>query len=106
MSTSQRKKLQRQEEHKKQKEKKRLEALFATKKTKKEFKEYVPSRPFHRDVKEYASLTTKGAIQTPKREPQQYTGTLIRGIATMHKSNAVPVISDEHAIEISRMRRG
>lgn len=34
-----------------------------------------------------------------------YTGTLIKGIATMHKSNAVPVINDEQAKEISSMRR-
>ena len=35
-----------------------------------------------------------------------YTGTKVKGIATMHKSNAVPVFSDEEAIDISRMRRG
>ena len=34
-----------------------------------------------------------------------YTGTKVMGIATMHKSNAVPVFSDEEAIDISRMRR-
>ena len=34
-----------------------------------------------------------------------YTGTKVRGIATMHKSNAVPVFSDEEAIDISKMRR-
>ncbi len=35
-----------------------------------------------------------------------YTGTMVKGIATMHKSNAVPVFSDEQAIDISKMRRG
>ena len=35
-----------------------------------------------------------------------YTGTKVKGIATMHKSNAVPVFSDAEAIEISKMRRG
>lgn len=40
-----------------------------------------------------------------KVEPQKYTGTLIKGIATMHKSNAVPVIDQKHAEEIARMRR-
>lgn len=35
-----------------------------------------------------------------------YTGTKVKGIATMHKSNAVPVFSDDEAVEISRMRRG
>ena len=28
-----------------------------------------------------------------KKEPMKYTGDLIQGIATMHKSNAVPVIN-------------
>jgi hypothetical protein len=35
-----------------------------------------------------------------------YTGTKVKGIATMHKSNAVPVFSDQEAIDISNMRRG
>jgi hypothetical protein len=30
---------------------------------------------------------------------------MVKGIATMHKSNAVPVFSDEQAVDISRMRR-
>lgn len=34
-----------------------------------------------------------------------YTGTKVKGIATMHKSNAVPIFSDEQAIDIARMRR-
>jgi hypothetical protein len=34
-----------------------------------------------------------------------YTGTKVKGIATMHKSNAVPVFSDEQAVDISKMRR-
>jgi hypothetical protein len=35
----------------------------------------------------------------------KYTGTLVKGIATMHKSNAVPVISQEEATDIANMRR-
>jgi hypothetical protein len=34
-----------------------------------------------------------------------YTGTMVKGIATMHKSNAVPVFSNEEAVDISKMRR-
>ena len=34
-----------------------------------------------------------------------YTGNMVKGIATMHKSNAVPVFSNEEAIDISKMRR-
>ena len=40
------------------------------------------------------------------KTPNEYTGTLIKGIATMHKSNAVPVINQDQMEEISRMRRG
>ena len=39
------------------------------------------------------------------KPPKVYTGTKVKGIATMHKSNAVPVFSDEEAIDISKMRR-
>lgn len=45
-----------------------------------------------------------GAVRT--KDIPQYTGTKIKGIGTMHKSNAVPVFSDEEAKDISRMRRG
>jgi len=40
-----------------------------------------------------------------RKESPKYTGTLIKGISTLHKSNAVPVISKEEAIEHSQMRR-
>lgn len=39
------------------------------------------------------------------KQPPVYTGSKILGIATMHKSNAVPVFSDQEAVDISRMRR-
>ena len=37
-------------------------------------------------------------------DPKVYTGDAMIGIATMHKSNAVPVFSSEAAQEISKMR--
>jgi len=40
-----------------------------------------------------------------KPEPKVYTGTRLIGIATMHKSNMVPVFSMEDAEDIARMRR-
>lgn len=49
--------------------------------------------------------TTANMAQTPRKESQRYTGTLVKGIATMHKSNAVPVIEQSHAEDISKMRR-
>jgi hypothetical protein len=50
------------------------------------------------------SRVTQGHSTAPVHKV--YTGTKVKGIATMHKSNAVPVFSDEEAVEISRMRRG
>jgi len=37
--------------------------------------------------------------------PKVYTGTKIKGIGTLHKSNAVPIFTDEEAIDIAHMRR-
>lgn len=51
------------------------------------------------------SLDT-GAAPALAKTPAQYTGTAALGIATMHKSNAVPVFSRDEAVEVSRMRRG
>jgi hypothetical protein len=53
-----------------------------------------------------APMSTKG--NTTKKEPLRYTGERkLLGIATMHKSNAVPIFEDDkqHAIDIARMRR-
>lgn len=41
-----------------------------------------------------------------KRETQQYTGDKMVGIGTMHKSNAVPIFSNQEAVDIAKMRRG
>jgi len=50
------------------------------------------------------SRVTEGGSTAPVHKV--YTGNKILGIGTMHKSNAVPIFSDEQAVEISRMRRG
>lgn len=50
------------------------------------------------------SRVTAGGSTAPVHKV--YTGNKILGIGTMHKSNAVPIFSDEQAVEISRMRRG
>ena len=50
------------------------------------------------------SLNTAGGVAT-LAPAKVYTGTKVKGIATMHKSNAVPVFSDEQAVDISKMRR-
>jgi hypothetical protein len=64
------------------------------------------AQPYRRDTgpripsKNSADMTPATVAQ-----PKVYTGTKVKGIATMHKSNAVPVFSDEEAVEISKMRR-
>ena len=42
---------------------------------------------------------------TPKAPPKVYTGTAIVGIATMHKSNTVPIFNADAAVEVAQMRR-
>jgi hypothetical protein len=81
-------------------EKKRKRALAAEPLT------YSLSAPAGRETKRIASLDTghSGAVRT--KDIPKYTGTKIIGIGTMHKSNAVPIFSDEQAVEISTMRRG
>lgn len=67
-------------------------------------RDYRPSDRYIRETPEIPSLDT-GAHVTGKAERKVYTGTLVKGIATMHKSNAVPVIDSEQAKDIARMRR-
>ena len=40
-----------------------------------------------------------------KPERKEYTGTLVKGIGTMHKSNAIPVIDDQQMKDLASMRR-
>ena len=44
-----------------------------------------------------------GAVNV--KAPMQYTGTKVKGIGTMHKSNAVPIFTDDEAKDIAHMRR-
>jgi hypothetical protein len=47
-----------------------------------------------------------GMAYTPmSKAPKEYTGTFVKGISTLHKSNSVPVTNDEDIIAIARMRR-
>jgi hypothetical protein len=63
------------------------------------------TKAYRRETKHYPSVGD-GVGVALKTESQKYTGTLIKGIATMHKSNAVPILNKEQAIEVSNMRRG
>jgi hypothetical protein len=65
---------------------------------------YTLSAPAGRSTAHIKSLGQDSGVAT-LAQPKVYTGTKVKGIATMHKSNAVPVFSDEQAIDISKMRR-
>lgn len=75
---------------------------------KKEKPKFVPlptnNKPYRRETPEIKSLPFTGGpcLKNPEKV---YTGDKIKGIGTMHKSNAVPIFSDEQAIEIAKMRR-
>jgi aconitase A len=66
---------------------------------------WTPSKAYVRETPCIQSLPFT-AEPCLKKDTPVYTGTAIKGIGTMHKSNSVPVFSDEEAIAIARMRRG
>lgn len=63
-----------------------------------------PKTPPGRETPHIASRDT-GWVACTTPANQEYTGSKVKGIGTMHKSNAVPIFSDEEAVEISTMRR-
>jgi hypothetical protein len=71
---------------------------------KKTLSDFMPRTPPGRETAHINSVDT-GWVPCVKVHDQHYTGTKIKGIGTMHKSNAVPVFSDEEAKDISSMRR-
>ena len=56
-----------------------------------------------RSIKSFGAPT--GAATKPTM-PMKYTGTEMLGTATMHKSNGVPVFSQQEIKDINTMRRG
>lgn len=77
------------------------------KKTTQVFEVYKPTtKPYYRETPKIPSLDPTNMAPCPKAPDKVYTGTMIKGIGTMHKSNAVPIFSDEQAVEIATMRRG
>jgi len=66
---------------------------------------YTLSAPAGRgNTRHIPSLNSGDGVAALKPSPQ-YTGTKMIGIGTLHKSNAVPIFSDEEAVAISNMRR-
>lgn len=46
-----------------------------------------------------------GIGNTAKKQSNTYSGNAIIGLGTLHKSNCVPIFSDQEAKEIAQMRR-
>ena len=66
---------------------------------------YSLSIPEGRNTTAHLKSLNSGLGNATLAPAKVYTGTMVKGIATMHKSNAVPVFSNEQAVDISRMRR-
>ena len=64
----------------------------------------VKTEPYRRETPVYKSCDT-GSHNTQIKERLNYTGTLVKGIGTMHKSNAVPVIDEQQMKDLASMRR-
>ena len=62
--------------------------------------------PYVRTTKVYQSLGAPTGAATKPLQPMKYTGDSMLGTATMHKSNGVPVFSQQDIVDINRMRRG
>ena len=63
------------------------------------------AKTYRRETPNYPSLNS-GFHDTAAKPKQTYTGSNLLGIGTLHKSNAVPIFSQEEALEQARMRRG
>lgn len=58
------------------------------------------------EARKYRSVDVKvsdGICAKPNKK--EYTGSLVKGVSTMHKSNAVPIIDESEAKEHASMRR-
>jgi hypothetical protein len=82
-------------------EKKRTRALSAPPLS----ESYSLKIPEGRNTTAHIKSRDSGAGNATLVPAKVYTGTMVKGIATMHKSNAVPIFSDEEAVDIARMRR-
>lgn len=67
--------------------------------------EYRLEAPAGRLTSHHLPSRNTGEVTAPLRETPKYTGTKMLGIGTLHKSNAVPVFSDEEAVDMAKMRR-
>lgn len=68
-------------------------------------KVYTPPVTVRRDVVRAPSLESGIGNATKPIEGKRYTGDKMIGIATMHKSNLVPVFQESACVDLASMRR-
>ena len=61
-------------------------------------------KPYRRETQYYPSLNSN-EYNVYRKDTMQYTGDKMKGIGTLHKSNAVPIFTDEEAKDQAAMRR-
>lgn len=66
---------------------------------------YVPPKPFVRETVKHPSLNSFSGSCTKPVHGKVYTGTKMLGIGTLHKSNAVPIFTEDDAKDQATMRR-
>jgi hypothetical protein len=62
-------------------------------------------KPFVRETPRYPSLNSNEYNCFKPIQGKVYTGDKMKGIGTLHKSNAVPIFTDEEAKDQAAMRR-
>lgn len=107
MAVSRRKKLAREQALQEKSVERKRQLKFVGKETVREFKEYVPSRSYVRDVEIIPSHSgfSNNSSSTAKAETKKYSGDYVQGLATLHKSNIVPVGKEDNPVDYSTMRR-
>lgn len=109
MSTPRRLKEARMETHRQEKIEKKRKELFTVNSNKKEFIPYVPKQIYRKEEQKYASAVSNklehSANATAKPRRTEYSGDYVTGIATMHKSNLVPVGRGDNPENYATMRR-
>lgn len=83
-----------------------IKTNFSSSKSKVVLKSSLPKLniPEERNPNNFPSAKSK-YFNTFKKEIPIYTGTKMKGIGTLHKSNAVPIFNDQDAIDQANMRR-
>lgn len=92
------------------KEREEYEAWLAKHKPKKPITKTVSSvhtlnAPVYKRQTEHIPSLNTGLAWAPAHSKKTYTGSKMLGIGTLHKSNAVPVFTEEEAKDMAKMRR-